>query len=50
MLSFCVYFLVRHPEVMRKAQAEVDELLGDQQIQVEDLCKFPYLTGALSYN
>jgi hypothetical protein len=30
---------------MRRAQAEVDEVLGDQQIQVEDLSKLPYITG-----
>lgn len=45
MLSFCVYFLIKHPEVMRKAQAEVDDVLGDQQIQAEDLNKFSYITG-----
>ncbi|KAI0768381.1 cytochrome P450 [Irpex lacteus] len=33
------------PEAMRKAQTEVDDLLGDQQLQVEDLHKLPYLTG-----
>ena len=31
---------------MRKARAEVDDVLGDQQLQPEDLSKFPYLTGA----
>lgn len=31
---------------MRKAQAEIDDVLGDQQLQAEDLSKFPYLTGA----
>lgn len=30
---------------MRKAQAEVDNVLGDQQLQMEDLNSFPYLTG-----
>lgn len=45
MLSFCIYFLIRHPDIMRKAQAEVDSVLDDQQIQLEDLSKFPYLTG-----
>ena len=45
MLSFCIYFLIRHPDIMRKAQAEVDDVLDDQQIQLEDLSKLPYLTG-----
>lgn len=46
LLSFCVYYLIKNPAVMRKAQAEVDDVLGDQQLQAEDLSKFPYLTGA----
>ncbi|KAI0777972.1 cytochrome P450 [Irpex lacteus] len=47
LLSFCVYYLIKHPEVMRKAQAEVDDVLGDQQLQQEDLSRFPYLTAIL---
>ena len=40
-----MYFLIKNPEAMRKAQAEVDNELGDQQLQMEDLNNFPYLTG-----
>lgn len=43
-----MYYLIKSPEAMRKAQAEVDDLLGDQQLQVEDLHKLPYLTGNFS--
>lgn len=35
---------------MCKAQAEVDNILGDQEIQMEDLNSFPYLTGNVSNN
>ncbi|KAI0768383.1 cytochrome P450 [Irpex lacteus] len=47
LLSFCVYYLIKHPNVMRKAQTEVDDVLGDQQLQPEDLSKFPYLTAII---
>jgi cytochrome P450/NADPH-cytochrome P450 reductase len=48
MLSFALYNLLKHPEAMAKLRAEVDEVLGDQPLQVSDLGKFPYLTGTLS--
>ena len=48
MLTFCLYHLIRHPEAMRKAHEEVDEILGDQQIQLTDVSKFKYIEGAHS--
>ena len=45
MLSFATYFMVKNPDVMRKAHEEVDEVLGDQPIQVGDLSKLKYLAG-----
>lgn len=30
---------------MRKLQAEIDDLIGDHDVQVDDLNKLPYLTG-----
>ncbi len=45
MLSFATYFMAKNPEVLRKAHEEVDEVLGDQQIQVGDLSKLKYLAG-----
>ncbi|KAI0690913.1 cytochrome P450, partial [Cytidiella melzeri] len=47
LLGFCLFFLIKHPDAMRKAQAEVDEVLGDQQIQAEDMAKFTYITESL---
>ena len=37
--------MVKNPDVMRKAHEEVDEVLGDQPIQVGDLSKLKYLAG-----
>ena len=47
MLSFIIYYLIKHPECMRKAQAEVDDLFGGHQVQLEDLSKLPYLTAIM---
>ena len=43
-----MYFLIKNSEAMRKAQAEVDNVLSDEQLQMEDLNSFPYLTGNIS--
>ncbi len=45
LLTFCLYYLMKNPEAMRKAREEVDEILGDQQIQIGDLGKLKYITG-----
>ena len=47
-LSFLTYYLLKHPRVMRKLREEVDEVLGDNLPQVNDLGKLPYLTGLYS--
>lgn len=36
---------MKNPEAMRKAREEVDEVLGDQEIQLGDLGKLKYITG-----
>lgn len=43
LLSFCFYYLLEHPDVLRKAQAEVDAVVGDNSMAVEHLQKLPYL-------
>ena len=45
LLTFCMYYLMKNPEAMRKAREEVDEVLGDQEIQLGDLGKLKYITG-----
>ncbi|KAK0952507.1 hypothetical protein LTS01_024796 [Friedmanniomyces endolithicus] len=46
-LSFLFYYLVKNPEAYRKAQAEVDEVIGTESIQVHALQKLPYITACL---
>ncbi|XP_073494639.1 cholesterol 24-hydroxylase-like [Phyllobates terribilis] len=47
-LSFVVMELGRYPEVLAKAQAEVDEVIGSKRdIDYEDLKKLQYLTQVL---
>lgn len=48
LLTFCVYFLIQHPDAMRRAHAEIDGVLGGQMIQSGDLSRLPYLTGMLA--
>lgn len=49
MLSFAFYQLLRHPEAYRKAQEEVDTVIGDGPIRVEHMRRLPYL-AAVSTN
>ncbi|XP_063803666.1 cholesterol 24-hydroxylase-like isoform X2 [Pseudophryne corroboree] len=47
-LSFAVLELARNPEILEKAQAEVDEVIGDRRdIEYEDLGKLQYLSQVL---
>ncbi|OBZ67672.1 hypothetical protein A0H81_12453 [Grifola frondosa] len=47
LLTFVVYHLSRNPEAMRKIREEVDEVLGDQQIQLRDVSKLRYTAACL---
>jgi cytochrome P450/NADPH-cytochrome P450 reductase len=50
LLSFATYFLVKHPEIMGKAVAEVDRVLGrdpDYQISFKDIGELKYLNRVL---
>lgn len=47
-LSFAILELGRHPEIYKRAKAEVDEILGTKRdISYEDLGKFTYLSQVL---
>nr|POE47611.1 bifunctional cytochrome p450/nadph--p450 reductase [Quercus suber] len=46
-LSFLFYYLVKHPEAYRKAQEEVDRVVGKGSITVEHLTRLPYITACL---
>ncbi|KAI8261191.1 Bifunctional cytochrome P450/NADPH--P450 reductase [Colletotrichum sp. SAR 10_77] len=43
LLSFSIYYLVEHPEEMRKAREEVDRVIGDGPINVQHLQQLPFL-------
>ncbi|RMZ89882.1 hypothetical protein DV736_g2895, partial [Chaetothyriales sp. CBS 134916] len=47
MLSFASYNLMKNPETLRKAQAEVDAVVGKGPVKVEHLSKLPYLEAVL---
>ncbi|KAF9812238.1 hypothetical protein IEO21_06278 [Rhodonia placenta] len=46
-LSFATYYILKNPEAARKLREEVDDVLGDQPIQLGDLNKLPYLTACI---
>ncbi|KAJ3826077.1 fatty acid hydroxylase [Lentinula raphanica] len=47
LMSFMTYYLIKHPETMRKLQTEIDEVLGGQPVQYQDLSKMPYLNAVI---
>jgi len=47
MLSFLFYFLLKNPSAYKKAQDEVDTVIGRRKITVEDLSKLPYINAIM---
>ncbi len=47
LLSWALYLLGQHPDVMQQVQAEVQTVLGDQFPTIEHLNKLPLLTQAI---
>jgi cytochrome P450/NADPH-cytochrome P450 reductase len=47
LLTFTLYELLKHPEILAKAQAHVDEVLGNRAPRYEDLVKLTYLDQIL---
>lgn len=45
LLSFTFYELLKHPEAYRKAQEEVDTVIGKGPITVEHMSKLPYINA-----
>ncbi|KAL8372575.1 hypothetical protein RB595_002084 [Gaeumannomyces hyphopodioides] len=43
MLSFATYYLLKHPETLARAQKEVDDVVGTEQVTVSHIQKLPYL-------
>ncbi|XXG96367.1 hypothetical protein Hte_002649 [Hypoxylon texense] len=46
-LSFAFYELLKHPEAYRKAQEEVDTVIGKGPITVDHMSKLPYINAVL---
>lgn len=47
MLSFLFYYLLKNPHAYKKAQDEVDTVIGRRKIIVEDMSKLPYITAVM---
>ena len=47
LLSFATYFLCKNPQVLQKARAEVDAVLGDEMPRIEHLAKLRYIEQIL---
>ncbi|THU85308.1 fatty acid hydroxylase [Dendrothele bispora CBS 962.96] len=47
LLTFMTYYLMKNPETMRKLRNEIDEVVGQEPIQLEDLSKMPYLIAVM---
>ncbi|KAE9393363.1 cytochrome P450 [Gymnopus androsaceus JB14] len=47
MMSFMTYYLIKNPETMRKLQTEIDEVLGGEPVQYQDLSKMVYLNAVM---
>lgn len=48
LLSGCVYYICRHPTVLRKLKKEVRSfIIGDQDITMDKTSKLPYLAAVI---
>ncbi|EFC41452.1 cytochrome p450 [Naegleria gruberi] len=47
LLSFTLYELLKHPEVLKKAQKEVDTVIGNENIQIKHIPQLVYLDQIL---
>lgn len=41
-MAWCLYYLMRNPEVRRELEREVDEIAGDRPLTAEDYSRLPY--------
>ncbi|KAJ5725977.1 Oxidoreductase FAD/NAD(P)-binding [Penicillium malachiteum] len=47
MLSFLFYYLLKTPHAYKKAQEEVDRVIGKRKITVDDMSKLPYINAVM---
>ncbi|GIZ44509.1 hypothetical protein CKM354_000770600 [Cercospora kikuchii] len=43
MLSFTIYYLLKNPEALQKAQQEVDNVIGSGPVEFKHMSKLPYI-------
>ncbi|KAH6968090.1 cytochrome P450 [Fusarium avenaceum] len=46
-MTFTMYWLLKKPEVYRKVQEEVDNVVGDGPLRIEHVAKLSYLTAVI---
>lgn len=46
-LSFAVLFMIKYPEVQRRVQTEIEQVLGDKRPSVFDRSKLPYTEATM---
>ena len=47
LLSFTTYYLLKNPEILQRAQREVDSVVGKGPVKFEHMSKLPYIEAAL---
>lgn len=47
LLSFAIHLLLKHPEALARARAEVDAVFGTEAPRVEDLARLPFVEQVL---
>jgi len=47
MLTFLTYEVLKHPDVLCKLRAEIDEVLGDQPITPNSISEMPYTVAVM---
>ncbi|CAK1362562.1 unnamed protein product [Cercospora beticola] len=47
LLSFTIYYLLKNPEALHKAQQEVDNVVGSGPVEFKHMSKLPYIEAVL---
>ncbi|KAF2210029.1 hypothetical protein CERZMDRAFT_69591 [Cercospora zeae-maydis SCOH1-5] len=47
LLSFTIYYLLKNPEALHKAQQEIDTVIGSAPVEFKHLSKLPYIEAVL---
>ncbi|KAM3420831.1 Bifunctional cytochrome P450/NADPH--P450 reductase [Cercospora zeina] len=47
LLSFTIYYLLKNPEALHKAQQEIDTVIGSAPVEFKHMSKLPYIEAVL---